>query len=108
MGRDTTPIHQGDETADPAPGSNTMEATLTQFTMVDRWLGMARASWDASALADLDAICRMGAVPASGEPGGIVSKLRGPLELGSSVSRFEMRLGARNVNTSDPPRHFLA
>jgi hypothetical protein len=105
---DAKPFHEDDKTIAPAAESKTVGAAPGQFAMVDRWLGIGTASWDASELSELDAVCRMGGVPANVEPGGILSELRGPLKVGTSVQRFDLNVGVRLLDASDPPRQFLA
>jgi hypothetical protein len=106
---DSTRFHDGDEATTGLPASaTTVKANPSQFTMSDRWYGHVTASWNPSTLSPLDSVCRLGGVPAAGEPGGIVSDLRGPLILGSSVTRFDLQLGFQNYDATDPPRHFLA
>ena len=97
-----------DETMAPARGSKVLEASPSNFTMVDRWYGRVEASWDRSELAALDVVGRMGAFPANGDPGGVASDLPGPLVLGSSVFRFEMLFGTRIFGIRDSMRHFPA
>ena len=106
---DKSPFHEDDDSTTPATGASVVEAAQSQFVMADQFLGMVSASWDASALSDLEAICRMGIViPANGKRGEIISYLRGPLELGNSVTRYELRVGLRTLDASSPPRHFVA
>jgi hypothetical protein len=91
----------------PAASSNVVYSNPSQFRMVDEWHGDVTASWSPTELSELDAVCLFGVVQADGGPGGFVSSLRGPLTLGSSVSRFELRSGLWMLNASDTPRHFV-
>jgi hypothetical protein len=94
-------------TGAPVAGSGVVEAEPIGFAMVDQYLGVVNASWDASALSAITAICRTGAHQ-PGPGSGIYSELRGPLELGESVTRFELRVGIRVLNAQSPPRNFMA
>lgn len=106
---DGSPFHGDDVTTlAPAAGSKVLEASPSQCTMLDRWYGTVTASWSAGELGAVDGVRRMGALPANGDPGGVVSELRGPLVFGASLARFEMHLGMRNFDACDPPRHFSA
>lgn len=91
-----------------AEGPVVVEAAAGGFVMVDQYLGMVSASWDASALSTIRAICRIGACQADGGPAGLISDLRGPLELGNSVTRYELRVGLRILDAHAPPRNFVA
>jgi hypothetical protein len=89
---DMSPVHEDDKTTAPSRGSKVLEASPSNFTMVDPWYGRVEASWGHSELAALDVVGRMGAVPANGDAGGFAFNLPGPLVMGSSVIRFEMLL----------------
>jgi hypothetical protein len=106
---DESPFNEDDEnaTAAPAAGAVVLEAVPSELVMVDQYLGIASVSWNASALTAITAICRTGACK-DGGPVGIVSDLRGPLELGDSVTRYELRIGIRVTDAQAPPQHFVA
>ena len=104
---DMSPFRGGDATAAPSAEAVVIDAAASGFVMVDPYLGMVSASWDASALSAITAIGRTGACAADG-PAGIVSDLCGPLELGESVTRYELRVGVRVLDAHAPPRHFVA
>jgi hypothetical protein len=106
---DNSPACDGDDSDDhpAAAGAHVATAAATQFVMRDKWLGVVSASWDASVLNDIGAVCRMGFILDSGKLGGY-SELRGPLELGTSVSRFALNIGLRTVDGGAPRRHFRA
>jgi len=102
-----SPFLGGDATAAPSAGAVVIDAAASGFVMFDPYLGMVSASWDASALSAITAIGRTGACAADGGPAGIVSDLCGPLELGGSVMRYELRIGLRTLDAQAPPRHFV-
>jgi hypothetical protein len=65
------------------------------------------AHCDATDLNTLTAVRKLGLQPNSGEaPVQVISELVGPLYLGSSVVRFEVVFGMREVNPTDAPKQF--
>ena len=107
---DKSPFHEDDDdaTAAPAAGAGVVDAAPGPLVMVDQYLGIVSASWDASALTKIAAVCRTGAFASDGSRAGIVSDLRGPLELDGAVARYELRVGVRTLDAQGPPRHFVA
>jgi hypothetical protein len=78
----------------------TADAPVAEGPMLTTRLG----GIDAAKLQLLDGILSMGAVaPALGDPLKFASELPGPLRLGTSVTRFEMVAGWRNLNPVDLP-----
>jgi hypothetical protein len=76
------------------------DAAVTEGPMLRTRLGRV----DAAKLRPLDGILSIGAVaPTPSDPLKFASELRGPLRVGSAVTRFEVVAGWRNLNPVDLP-----
>ena len=77
------------------------------IVMTEGFVGTILGSSPRSALIDFPQIYRIGAMDSDGNAIAF-SPLPGPLEVGTSVARFEVFLGFRNVNADGARTHFSA
>ncbi|MGW0042275.1 hypothetical protein [Rhodococcus sp. NPDC003348] len=103
---DATPIALNEELFAPT-GERVVELISGPVVAAEPFLATVLASCDAAELVDLPTIGRIGSTDTMGNLH-VLSALPGPIEVGSSVKRFEIMLGIRGVNAAGPRTHFSA
>lgn len=103
---DATPLALNDERFAPT-GKPIVELTSGPVVAAEPFLSTVLASCEAAELGHLPTIGRIGSTDTLGNLQ-VLSSMVGPLDLGSSVHRFEMMLGIRGVNAAGPRTHFSA
>lgn len=105
---DLTPVRQAGGAGRVRAGSTVVRIQSDVRYTPTPLLRIARGGVDAGQLRGLESIGRMGlrAEGKSGIPDGalvVVSELTGPLSLGTSVTRFEVEVGLRNIPAIEVP-----
>ncbi|MFE3280810.1 hypothetical protein [Nocardia sp. NPDC059239] len=103
---DSTPISSDNQPFAPVTGS-VVELPSGPVVMTEGFVGTILGSCPRSALTGFPQIYRIGAMDSDGNAIAF-SPIPGPLKVGTSISRFEVLLGCRNVNADGPRTHFSA